>query len=57
MSEDKIDKIIQKLIEQDEKIKDLVTNVQFHDFTDKMMGTLEDMATRVKRIDEDRTLS
>lgn len=57
MPEDKIDKIIQKLIEQDEKIKDLVTNMQFRDFADKMMGTLEDMATRVKRIDEDRILT
>lgn len=57
MPEDKIDKIIQKLIEQDEKIKGLVTKMEFRDFAGKMTGILEDMATRVKRIDEDRVLT
>lgn len=51
------DKIIQKLIEHDEKLNNITDKMMLKEDSRKIMETLEDIATRVKRIDEDRVFS
>jgi len=57
MDNNKIDKIIQKLIEHDHKINELATKTEFKEANQKVLDTLEDIATKVKRIDEDRVFT
>lgn len=51
------DKIIKKLLEHDEELKNIRENMLTREDGRKLFDTLEDIATRVKRIDEDRILS
>jgi hypothetical protein len=51
------DKIIKKLIEHDEKLQKIGENMLGKEYGQKTLEVLEDMATRIKRIDEDRVFS
>ncbi|KKS34025.1 MAG: hypothetical protein UU95_C0018G0001 [Parcubacteria group bacterium GW2011_GWC2_42_12] len=51
------DKIINKLLEHDEELRKIRENMLTREDGRKLFDILEDMATRVKRIDEDRVLT
>lgn len=51
------EKIINKLLEHDEEFRKIRESILTREDGRKLFDILEDMATRVKRIDEDRILT
>lgn len=48
------EKIIQKLLEHDERFDSLVTKNEFHEFKDQILTGLDQAMTILKRLDQER---
>ncbi|MDI6734438.1 MAG: hypothetical protein QMD50_03065 [Patescibacteria group bacterium] len=48
------DKVIQKLIEHDKKLDELVTKTEFHDFKNRIFIAQDEIITILRRLDEER---